>query len=352
MNVLSVVGARPQFVKLKPVSTALRARGLAETVVHTGQHYDYEMSAAFFEELELPAPDVHLGTPPGPTSAQCGFMIARLGEVIADARPDVVLVFGDTTSTLAGAVAGRYAGVRVAHVEAGMRSFVRTMPEEINRVATDRLSDVLFTASADADRHLAREGRPDAVNVGDVMLDVVRLVGPRTADPPALLREYGLAPGGYALATIHRAANTDDPARLAALLALLGGLGLPVVLPLHPRTRKAAEAAGLDALLAAPALHVTPPLPYVATIALARHARRVFTDSGGLQKEAFYVGTPCTTLRDETEWVETVALGWNVLAGADAAVARASLALPPPPPVDNPYGDGHAALKIAAHLAG
>ena len=352
-TVMSVLGARPQFVKLGPVSRALRARGLREIVVHTGQHYDFLMSESFFEELELPTPDVNLGVAaPGPVR-QLGEMAPELEKLMRAEAPDLVLVFGDTTSTIAAALAASYTAIPVAHVEAGMRSFVPDMPEEIARVVTDRVSSLFFTASAAAGGHLEREGLGPVHFVGDTMYDVLLRAMPGLEQAAAaVLAQRGLTRGGYALATVHRARNTDDPARLAGVLDGLGSLPLPVVLPLHPRTRAAAGRHGLADRLERGDLVTTPPLRYLETMALARHARRVFTDSGGLQKEALYLGTPCTTLRDETEWVETVECGWNVLTGADPTRIRESL--DHRPPTETPptlYGAGRAGEEIADVIA-
>jgi UDP-N-acetylglucosamine 2-epimerase len=352
MRVLSVVGARPQFVKLGPVSRALRARGIAEFVLHTGQHYDDEMSAAFFREFSLPAPDENLGVAAASPVRQIGLMLPRIADVIERERPDLALVFGDTSSTLAGALAAAGAGVPVAHVEAGMRSFDRSMPEEIHRVATDHLSSLLLTASPAAARNLRAEGLGDGVFAGDVMFDVVLESRDRARARTDVLERFGVAPGGYVFATVHRAANTGEGPNLGRILRLLAALGLPVVFAVHPRTRKAIAAAGLEAALDGGGVRPAGPLPYLETLALVAGARRVFTDSGGLQKEAFYLGVPCTTLREETEWVETVELGWNVLVGTDAARARATLDLPPPPPPrESPYGDGTAGRRIAEAIA-
>ena len=351
-TVMSVLGARPQFVKLGPVSRALRARGLSEIVVHTGQHYDFAMSQSFFEELNLPEPDVNLGiATPGPVH-QLGDMAPKMAELLEERHPDMVLVFGDTTSTIAAALAASYAGIPVAHVEAGMRSFVPAMPEEIARVVTDRLSTLFFTASAAADRHLAREGLSPTHFVGDTMYDVVRAVRPSIeAATQRHLAAHGVTAGDYALATVHRAGNTDSPERLEGILKGLSQLGLPVILPLHPRTRKAAERHGLTSLLSAGGLRTTEPLRYLETMTLVKSCRRVFTDSGGLQKEALYLGRPCTTLRDETEWVETVDSGWNVLVGADTDKIVASLDQLPEGEPPTLYGDGRAGEAIADIIA-
>jgi UDP-N-acetylglucosamine 2-epimerase len=350
-TVVSVVGARPQFVKLGPVSRALRASGIVERVIHTGQHYDFSMSQSFFMELELPEPDLNLGVAsPGP-ARQLGEMVPALSDALARYEPQMVIVFGDTTSTIATSIAASYAGIPVAHIEAGMRSFVPDMPEEIARVVTDRLSQIWFTASAAADSNLAKEGLGPTDFVGDTMLDVVQGILPRLADPGDLVSRYGVRPGEYVLATVHRANNTDDGQRLAGIMKALSGLSCPVVFPVHPRTRAALERHGLGALLDSDRIIAMEPLRYVETMLLARHARRVFTDSGGLQKEALYLGVPCTTLRDETEWVETVESGWNVLVGADTGRAIASLDQTPiskTPP--QPYGEGLAGEAIARRI--
>jgi UDP-N-acetylglucosamine 2-epimerase len=348
LKVISVVGARPQFVKLGPVSRALRTRGVDEFVLHTGQHYDFEMSESFFQELKLPAPDLNLGIGGESPSRQVGAMVPAIADVLDRVRPSMVIVFGDTSSTLAAALAAAYAHVPVAHVEAGMRSFNRAMPEELNRVVVDHLSSLLLTPSDAAGDNLRGEGVGPVTFVGDVMYDVVKSVVCAGDGAEAVLRRYEVAAGQYVLATIHRAGNTDDRSSLEAALRILAALGVPVVFPVHPRTRKAIADAGLEHWLSRGGLRAVKPLTYVETMALAGSARRVFTDSGGLQKEAFYLGVPCTTLRTETEWVETVDLGWNVVVGTDVERAVASLALPvPPPPAVNPYGDGTSGERIA-----
>lgn len=355
-TIVTVVGARPQFIKLGPVSRALRERGLREVVIHTGQHYDFSMSQSFFDELDLPEPDLNLGVAsPGP-ARQLGEMLPALAGAFDEHRPDLVLVFGDTTSTIAAAIAASYAGIPVGHVEAGMRSFVPDMPEEIARVVTDRLSQLWFTASAAANTNLEREGLGPAQFVGDTMLDVVRGILPRLEDPSDMESRYGVDAGEFVLATLHRANNTDDPRRLEAILDGLAKLPCPVLFPVHPRTRAALERFQLDAKLEAGHIRPLEPLRYLDTMLLARHARRVFTDSGGLQKEALYLGRPCTTLRDETEWVETVKSGWNVLSGADENRIIESLdQSPPTDEVPSLYGDGQAGEAIAegvvAHLS-
>ncbi len=349
--VMTVVGARPQFVKLGPVSRHLQALGLSEFLVHTGQHYSFKMSQSFFEELDLPTPDANLGIAEPNPARQLGAMVPALSDVMAQCRPGLVVVFGDTTSTVAAALAAAYAGIPVAHVEAGMRSFDPAMPEEIARVVTDRTASLWFTASRAAGANLAREGLGPVDFVGDVMHDVVREVADDLADPPEALARLGAESGEFLLATLHRAKNTDEPDRLERIVSALTRLPLPVIFPVHPRTRAALDRFGLADRLVAGRIRAVVPLRYLETIGLIKHARRVFTDSGGVQKEAFYLDTPCTTLREETEWVETVEVGWNILAGADGDRILASLTEDPPPkPAAQPYGDGHSGQAIARRI--
>lgn len=340
---LTVVGNRPQFVKAAAVSPRLREEH-TEVLVHTGQHHDAELSQVFFDELGLPRPEHHLALGGGTNSEQTARMLTAVAGLLAAERPDAALVYGDTNSTLAGALAAAQAAVPVAHVEAGMRSYDRTMPEELNRVLTDHASALLLCSSEAAAETLRREDVHGAVEVvGDVMVDVSLLVQPRARSLPL---PDGLEPGGYVLATAHRAGNVDDPERLAALVALLRGLPGPVVLPLHPRTRARLEAARLDL----GDVRVTPPLGYLEFTTLLCSARAVATDSGGVQKEAYLAGVPCVTLRDTTEWTETVAAGWNVLVGLDADAARAALELPLPSSRPPLYGDGQAGERVVRAL--
>ncbi len=360
LNVLTVIGNRPQFIKAAAVSACLRARG-REVLVHTGQHFDDRLSAVFFTELGLPAPDVQLAVAGGSNTSQTSRMLAALEPVVADVGPDCVLVYGDTNSTLAGALAAVQQGVPVAHVEAGMRSFDRRMPEETNRVLTDHLSSLLLCSSEAAVANLTAEGigragaagpltsSPAVALVGDVMVDVALALQPRARERVDLVRARGLAPGGYVLATAHRAGNVDDPERLAALVELLLGIGSEVVLPLHPRTRARLEAAGLLGLLERGVL-VVEPLGYVELTALMCNARAVITDSGGLQKEAYLAGVPCITLRPSTEWTETVRAGWNTLVDLDLEAARVALGATPPSTRPELYGDGHAGERVVATL--
>jgi UDP-N-acetylglucosamine 2-epimerase (non-hydrolysing)/UDP-GlcNAc3NAcA epimerase len=350
VKVVTVIGNRPQFVKAAAVSGPLRAEH-EELLVHTGQHYDDELSAIFVRELDVPAPEVELGLGGGTNSEQTGRMLAALGPLLREHAPDAVLVYGDTNSTLAGALAAAQAQIPVAHVEAGMRSFDRTMPEELNRVLTDHAADLLLVPSEVAAANLAREGVAGAVEVvGDVMVDVARLLAPRARADDTPLREAGVRPREYLLVTAHRAGTVDDPVRLAALVDLLLGLDGPVVVPLHPRTRARLQDAGLLQRLAA-GTTVLAPLGYLAFTSLLTRARAVLTDSGGVQKEAYLAGVPCVTLRDSTEWVETVERGWNVLVDLDAGAARAALERPAPAERPELYGDGHAGRRVAAAMA-
>jgi UDP-GlcNAc3NAcA epimerase len=312
-RLLTVVGARPQFVKAMPVSRALRrAPGLTEVMVHTGQHHDAALSEAFFEALDLPAPAENLGIHGGSHGEMTGRMLAALDGVIARHAPDLVIVYGDTNSTLAGALAAAKAGVPVAHVEAGLRVFDRSMPEETNRVVVDHLSRLLFAPTRTAVANLAREGLVEGVlHVGDVMQDAVLAMAAMPRPGPGVLQRLGLTPGAYAVATLHRAATTDDGASLAAAVGYLRArlTRLPVVLPLHPRTRAAATRFGVDLA----GLTVIEPLGPLDMQRLLADCATVFTDSGGLQKEAYFHRKPCVTLRDDTEWTETVEAGWNRL---------------------------------------
>jgi UDP-GlcNAc3NAcA epimerase len=348
-----VIGNRPQFIKAAAVSPVLRASGEhSETLVHTGQHFDDRLSAIFFAELGLPAPELELGIALGSAASQTARMLAALEPVVADTSPDAVLVYGDTNSTLAGALAGAQAGVPVVHVEAGMRSFDRAMPEELNRVLTDHASSLLLCSSDVSLRNLRDEGvRVPCEVVGDVMVDVALEVQPRARERVDLVAAHGVQVSSYILATAHRAGNVDDPGRLRALVELLCGVGEPVLLALHPRTAARLEAFGLRAELdACPAVRVCEPLGYFETAALMCNARAVLTDSGGLQKEAYLAGVPCVTMRPSTEWTETVEAGWNTLVDLDVVAARAALAAPVPASRPPLYGDGHAGRRVVDAL--
>ncbi|MGQ9550768.1 MAG: non-hydrolyzing UDP-N-acetylglucosamine 2-epimerase [Roseiflexus sp.] len=346
MHIVTIVGARPQFIKAAAISRILRQRH-REVLVHTGQHYDAGMSAIFFQELDIPEPDVNLAVGSASHGAQTGAMLTKIEAVLLAERPDWVLVYGDTNSTLAGALAAAKLHIPVAHVEAGLRSFNRAMPEEINRVLVDHISALLLCPSQTAIDNLAREGITRGVTpVGDVMADVLRLAIEQ-ADT-SLPDISGVASNAYALATVHRAENTDDPARLRGILTALSSLDMPVIFPVHPRTRRAIASVGWTP---PGKVRLIEPVGYLSMVALMRHARVVLTDSGGVQKEAYWLGVPCVTLREETEWVETVTHGWNTLTGADPEriVAAASRSRPSTP---RPllYGDGYAAERCVAAL--
>jgi UDP-GlcNAc3NAcA epimerase len=349
MTILSVVGARPQFVKAAVVSEAVRRAGINEVLVHTGQHYDAQMSDVFFDELGIPKPDVNLAVGSGSHAFQTGGMMTALEDLLlAGEAPDWVLVYGDTNSTLAAALVAAKLHIPVAHVEAGLRSFNRRMPEEINRIVTDRLSDLLFCPTQTAVGHLQKEGIEAGVMLsGDVMLDATRHFAALAAERVPLKNVTYLEPGSYHVSTVHRAENTDNPARMAAILEGLGRLKKPVILPAHPRVRGLLKTVPEGVI-------VRPPLSYLELLTLVRNADRVYTDSGGLQKEAVWLGRPCVTLRDETEWVETQQGGWNQVVGADAeamGVAESQNPLGEPPVFGGPDGGGSASDFIAAALA-
>ena len=339
MRVLTVIGNRPQFVKAAAVSGPLRSRA-TEVMVHTGQHYDDALSRVFFDELGLPRPEHRLELGGGSNTAQTARMLDALEALLAAEAPDVVLVYGDTNSTLAGALAAAQVRIPVAHVEAGMRSFDRAMPEELNRVLTDHASTLLLCPSEAAAENLRRESVAGRVEVvGDVMVDVSQMVAPRITP----------ARHGHLLVTAHRAGNVDDPARLGRLVDLLLGLAGDVVFPVHPRTRARLDAAGLLETLAG-RVALLPPLGYLEFTSLLVGARAVLTDSGGVQKEAYLAGVPCVTLRDTTEWTETVDAGWNTLVDLDAAAAQAALGRPPPAERPPLYGDGRAGERVVDAL--
>ena len=349
MRIVTIIGNRPQFVKAAAVSRRLRET-FDEQIVHTGQHYDDELSRVFFEELDVPRPDRELGAGTGSNTAQTARILAALEPVLAELRPTLALVYGDTNSTLAGALAAAQAGIPVGHVEAGMRSFDRTMPEELNRVLTDHASDLLLCSTPTAVANLEREGAAGEVQlVGDVMADVSLAFRDIAEERSRILEELGLEPGGYLVVTAHRAGNVDDPERLEALVEVLEALPPPVVFPMHPRTRARLEGAGLERRL--DTLTLLPPLGYLDFLKLARHARAVLTDSGGVQKEAYLLGVSCLTMRNSTEWVETVEAGWNTLVDLDPVATLAALEARPPAERPELYGGGRAAERVAEVLA-
>lgn len=358
MKIASIVGARPQFIKAAAVSRVLRATPeVQEVLVHTGQHYDENMSEIFFRELEIPEPDYNLGIGSGSHGAQTGRMLEAIEEVLLREQPDWVLVYGDTNSTLAGALAAVKIHIPVAHVEAGLRSFNRQMPEEINRVLTDHASDLLFAPTETAVENLHREGIPEnrVYLVGDVMYDAAIYYAAKAERESRVLEQLNLKPKTYILATIHRAENTDVPARLQAIFKGIAIIAqeVPVVLPLHPRTRAALTREGILEGVTGD-IRLIEPVGYLDMVMLEKNARLIVTDSGGVQKEAFFYGVPCLTLREETEWVELVERGWNRLVPpwsweAVAEGIRQALSASPGRP-GQPYGDGQSACRIAEVL--
>lgn len=344
-KIATVVGARPQFVKAFALSRALEAApDFEECLLHTGQHFDDNMSKVFFDELGIPRPKHHFSISSGAHGAMTGEMLVRIERVLLDERPDMVVVYGDTNSTLAGALAASKLGIPLVHVEAGLRSFNRAMPEEINRVVTDHLSQVLLCPTRTAIANLAREGIARGVHLtGDLMYDATLCATPVAEEKSTILERLRLAPGGYGVATIHRASNTDDVAALAPLLDYVAAEAArrPIVFPIHPRTTAALKRAGVEA--EHPGLIVIDPVGYLDMCRLLHHAAIVLTDSGGVQKEAYFHRVPCVTLRDETEWTETVESGWNRLWRTPDYAPRRDIA---------DYGDGRAAEEIVGILRG
>lgn len=346
-----MVGARPQFVKLAPIDHALKRAGIEHVIVHTGQHYDPMLSDVFFEDLGIDAPKEHLGVGSGSHGKQTGAIMAKLDEVYLKYNPDWVLVYGDTNSTLAAAICAAKLQIPLAHLEAGLRSFNRKMPEEHNRVLTDHAADLLLTPTKVGADHLAAEGITEGVVItGDVMTDVLFQTKDKVANQePPFTDSLELAPGGYSVATIHRAENTDDPERLEAILDSLGKVDHPVVILAHPRLLAKANEFGLE--VGRGNLTVHAPLAYPELVSAVMNSRGVITDSGGLQKEAFLLRVPCTTVRTETEWVETVELGWNVLVEPGSSLTEAA-SRPTPEPTDaQPYGNGHASDNVVVALS-
>ncbi|WP_323720625.1 non-hydrolyzing UDP-N-acetylglucosamine 2-epimerase [Acetomicrobium sp.] len=358
VETITIVGARPQFIKAAAVSRVLRvAEGVKEVLVHTGQHYDANMSDVFFDELEIPRLDYNLGIGSGTHGEQTGRMLEAIEKVLLQEKPDWVQVYGDTNSTLAGALAAVKLHIPVAHIEAGLRSFNRLMPEEINRVLTDHASDLLFAPTKTAMENLWREGiYEDQIKlVGDVMYDAAIFYGKKADQQSHILNKLRLKSKEYILATVHRAENTDDPVRLRAIFDALCEVAceIKVVLPLHPRTREALTKTGIYGT-AASRICLTEPVGYLDMVMLEKNACLIATDSGGVQKEAFFYRVPCVTLREETEWVELVELGWNAVVPpfsahvmADAIRSRIGSF---GGVEENPYGDGNSAVKIVDFL--
>jgi UDP-N-acetylglucosamine 2-epimerase len=353
MKIVTIVGARPNFIKMAPVSKELRKARIEEVVIHTGQHYDYEMDRIFFEQLGIPEPDYNLGVGSGSHGYQTGEMLKRIEEKLLFEKPDMVLVYGDTNSTLAGALAAAKLNIPVAHVEAGVRCFNRTVPEEINRVLVDRISRYLFCPTQRAVENLKSEGISEGVYlVGDVMLDAL-LQNIERAKSSGILRELGLKEKDYILATVHRAENTDKRENLENIYKALVESGERIVFPIHPGTRKMLASYGLlDGLEKSENVLITKPLGYFEMLCLEMNAKKILTDSGGVQKEAYFLKVPCITLRNETEWPETVEDGWNVLVGADRLKILDALKSfePKMESYAHRFGDGKASKRIVAIL--
>jgi UDP-GlcNAc3NAcA epimerase len=350
MKILSVIGARPQFIKAAPISHTIRKRekegvSLREIIVHTGQHYDENMSSIFFKQLEIPMPHYDLGVGSGSHGWQTGRMLEKIEGVLVNEKPEWVLVYGDTNSTLAGALAASKLNIPLAHVEAGLRSFNRLMPEEINRVVADHLSDILFCPSKTSVDILRQEGIHRGVHlVGDIMADSMALALNRINPRPEILSLLGIEENSYFLATIHRAENTDQLQNLKAILTAFQLLNKPILFPVHPRTRKTL---GKMEYSCPANVRLIDPVGYLDMVQLEKAARMILTDSGGMQKEAYWLGIPCVTLRNETEWVETVQNGWNILTGAETdAIVKAVQTFRVPDTHPPLYGDGSASGRI------
>ena len=361
MKVVTIVGARPQFIKAAMVSRAIVEHNrqgatppVTEEIIHTGQHYDDNMSDIFFRQMQIPklVANLHAGT--GMHGEMTGRMFAQIEKEIVARKPDWVLVYGDTNSTLAGALAAAKLHVPVAHVEAGLRSFNKHMPEEINRILTDHVSSLLFCPTHAAVTNLANEGITRSVHhVGDVMYDAALVFGDIAERESNILRDLGLSPKGYLLATVHRAENTDDPARLKSILTAFNSLPLPVILPVHPRTKgKIAELTLNNPQSEFRNPHCIDPVSFLDMVQLEKHARCILTDSGGVQMEAYFHGVPCVTLRDETEWVETVEAGWNQIVGADAKKIIAAIGCANAGTTIAEYGQGRSSEQVLLYMVG
>lgn len=349
MKIITIIGARPQFIKAATVSRITRTLpGFREILVHTGQHYDDNMSDVFFRELDIPAPDYNLEVGSGSHAVQTGLMLKGIEEILVNEKPDWTLVYGDTNSTLAGALAASKLHIPVAHVEAGLRSFNRIMPEEINRLVTDRISDLLFAPTQTAILNLNNEGLSDHTCFsGDVMLDSILYYRNRIKNSPEKYRTKGI-PEKYLLATIHRAENTDNPANLKNIFQAFSQLRDEILIPLHPRTRKKLE----DFTSFPDNLHVIEPVGYLEMLKLILDSSKVLTDSGGLQKEAYFLGKPCITLRTETEWIETLHDNWNIVTATDPdKILRAVHSPLPETPQKTTFGTGNAAEIIVRKLS-
>ena len=351
MKIVSVLGARPQFIKSAPVSIAIAAAGHHEYLVHTGQHYDHGMSEIFFEELGIHEPFINLNVGSGTHAQQTSQMLVGIESILVSQKPDIVLVYGDTNSTLAGAIVSAKLQIKLAHIESGLRSYNRCMPEEHNRVLTDHCSDLLFCPTQTAVDNLTHEGIQTGVHlVGDTMYDAILQFSACADQHSNIMDRLKLHPKGYVLATIHRAYNTDNPIVLASILKAFKTVSDMIVFPLHPRTLKAIESANIKL---SPNIKVIVPVGYLDMLVLEQNAKRIVTDSGGIQKEAYLLKVPCVTVRPETEWVETVQSGWNELVGTDTDIIVKALQTQSPAPISHPdfFGDGHASEKIVRVLS-
>ena len=358
MKIITIVGARPQFIKAAAVSRVIKNEydsEINETLVHTGQHFDSNMSNIFFDQLDIPKPKYNLEISGGSHGLMTGRMLEAVEKVILLEMPDYILVYGDTNSTLSGAIAASKLHIPIAHVESGLRSYNMKMPEEINRIITDRISSLLLCPTKKAVENLNREGILEGVyNTGDVMYDAAIFYGKQVAKKSTILESLNIKGCEYVLSTCHRAENTDDPIRLKEILSALVEVSLKtkVVLPMHPRTKKLIQEYGLKKLTKS--LLITEPLDYIDMTSLERSAKMIFTDSGGVQKEAYFYGVPCITMREETEWIETVTMGWNKVVGANQnqilEAYKSFLSFPPKNANEKPYGDGKAANKVVNHI--
>lgn len=351
LKIATIVGARPQFIKSLPVSNEIR-KTCHEVLVHTGQHYDHNMSAIFFEEMGIPEPDYNLGIGSGSQGEQTAQMLARIESVLIKERPDISLIYGDTNSTLAGALAASKLHIPVAHVEAGLRSFDKKMPEEINRIVADHVSGILFCPTQTAVDNLKNEGIVSGIElVGDVMYDAALHFGRVAEEKSDILDKLGLHPKEYLLATIHRSANTDEVKNLRVLLEAFVESGKTIVFPVHPRTRKVIDDAGLNGAIYGSNVRLVDPVGYIDFLKLEKNAAKILTDSGGVQKEAFFFAVPCITLRDTTEWVETVDSGWNILVNVNKELLLSQISeFNPSGEPARLFGDGKASLYIAQLL--
>lgn len=349
-KIVTVIGARPQFIKAAPVSRVIREK-LEEVLVDTGQHYDFKMAGVFFEELNIPKPDYNLGVGSGPHGEQTGEMLGKIEEVLLKENPVSVLTYGDTNSTLSAALAASKLNIPIFHVEAGLRSFNRQMPEEINRVLTDHVSNLLFAPTETAIKNLKNEGIVEGVyNVGDVMYDAF-LYNLKIAEQKHSLTDFGLKEKGYILATIHRAENTNDKERLRRIFESITRLDKKVIIPIHPRTEKHLREYGLYDLLKEGNIQLIEPVSYLEMLLLQKYAKYVITDSGGVQKEAYFAKVPCFTMRDQTEWTETVEVGWNTLINPKEEELQLILQKGQPGHyVDDLYGTGNAAGEIVERI--